>query len=125
MNLIEIAKEARKIVEKNLNATDINLDICKKIYYYIQNIDNLNEKEIADLDAIIKENSVETVHLADIYIIGSRKTALKKRLNRIKPFKVSKLDSRVYEARGDILKLANTNRKREIRVKKITYAKNA
>ncbi|MBR2840430.1 MAG: hypothetical protein IKF01_01005 [Bacilli bacterium] len=124
-NLIKKAKEVNEALKNYVASDDVDMTLCEKIFEYVQNIENLNEKEILELDKFIEENSFDEVHLANIYLVGLSDEILKKRLNRMRPFRASKTPSNIYEARGDIERLnkAKVDKEIKLNVKRKTYVK--
>lgn len=123
--IIKKAKEANKAFKNYVANGKVDMSLCEKIFEYVQNIENLKEKEILELDKFIEDNSFDEVHLANIYLVGLSDEILKKRLIRMRPFRASKTPSNIYEARGDIEKLNNAKVDKEIKinVKRKTYVK--
>lgn len=126
-NIIKKAKETNEALKNYLMNKNADINVCQRIYDYIQRIENLTDKEIKELDLFISNNLVDEVHLADIYTFNKDKKTIKKRFNRMKPYKLSKSNSRVYELRGNVNVLMYSKPNREIRVKVLrkTYAKGA
>ena len=124
-NLIKKAKEVNEALKNYVASDDVDMTLCEKIFEYVQNIENLNEKEILELDKFIEENSFDEVHLANIYLVGLSDEILKKRLNRMRPFRASKTPSNIYEVRGDIERLnkAKVDKEIKLNVKRKTYVK--
>lgn len=124
-NLIKKAKEVNEALKNYVSSDKVDMTLCEKIFEYVQNIEKLDKEELLELDKFIEENSFDEVHLANIYLVGLSDEILKKRLNRMRPFKASKTPSNIYEARGDIERLNKTKADKEIKlnVKRKTYVK--
>lgn len=121
-NVIDYAKEASKAFKTYIsNNQNIDINLCQKIYNYIQNIEYITKTEKKELDIFINENSFDIIHLANIYTNPERKKTLKKQLMRMIPINVSKSNKRIYEARGNISSLININNKKAIKIKRKTY----
>lgn len=125
MNELKKVREVKEAFKNYLSNNMVDMSVCGKIHEYVKNIENLTEEESLELDNFISDNLFDEIHLANIYNIGHSKDFLKKRFKRMHPFKISKYNRRIYEARGDIVKFTNNVVEREIRVKvkRKTYAK--
>lgn len=122
--IISYARDAAEAFKYYVSINGID-ECSKKMYQFIQNINNLSDEDKVDLDLFISENTVDVKHLADItYISESRQEGIFNSLMRMKPFKVSKPEQRFCEARGNGLQIVKSNTKETVKVFKRTYPKN-
>lgn len=122
-NIIEYAKSAKEAFKAYVDKNEIDYELCKKMYDYIQNIKTLNTEEKEELDDFINENKVNIVHLGNIYSFN--KKTLKKQLIRMIPLTTSKPNGRIYKANGNFSAFATENIKNPIKIIKKTYPKKA
>ena len=112
---LKIIKEAYNNYISNEN---IDINVCQRIYNYIQNIEYLSKEEQLDLDNFINENRVQEIHLANIYLDSKIKNKLEKQLKKMKPYKyVSKVNDRIYEAKGNFNEYVGQKPVKQMKVK--------
>ncbi len=122
-NIIEYIKNAKTAFQTYIDKDDIDYNLCKKIYDYIQNAENLNDNEKNELDEFINENTIRIINIANIYTNPENKKTLKKQFIKMMPLTIAKPDSRIYKANGNFSSLNSQNIKRPIKIK--TYPKKA
>lgn len=122
-NIIEYIKNAKTAFQTYIDKDDIDYNLCKKIYDYIQNAENLNDNEKNELDEFINENTIRIINIANIYTNPENKKTLKKQFIKMMPLTIAKPDSRIYKASGNFSSLNSQNIKRPIKIK--TYPKKA
>ena len=125
-NIVLYAKEAKKAYEKYASIHGIDA-VSNRIYDLIQTIELLNEEDKKYLDKFIDENTVNKLHLADVTFINSAgKKGTLKTLYRIYPFKYSKTDGKVFEARENSFSfIKQQNNRKSIKVYQKVYPKTA
>ncbi len=124
-NIILFAKEAKMAYESYISTNGID-EVSDKIYDLIQNIESLNKEDNNCLNKFIADNTVNELHLADVTYIGAlgEKSTFDS-LNRMRPFKLSETDARVFEARENSFKFLQVNNTKSIKVYQKAYPKAA
>lgn len=114
-NTIEFAKKAREAYINYISTKSFNTPVCKKISNYINNIEDLSAEEEKELIEFINTNTINTEHVADIYIPDDNKRSVKAKFKRIIPMKLSKPSGKIYKAKGNFKNLIKQNNVVKIR----------
>lgn len=123
-NIVLYAKTAKKAYERYVSTNGINT-VSNKIYELIQTIESLNKEDKKYLDRFIAENTAKELHLADVTFISDLgKKGTFESLYRMYPFKYSKTDGKVFEARDNTFKfIKRQGNKKSIKVYQKAYQK--
>lgn len=114
-DIIEFAIKAREAFINYISSKSFNIELCKRISNYINNIDSLTEEEEKELIEFINANTINTEHVADIYLPEEDKRSVKSKFRRLIPMKLSKSPARIYKATGNFRSLAKQNNMVKIR----------
>ena len=117
-DIINYAKTAKEAYINYISTNTYDINLCKEISEYINNIDSLTKKHSDKLTEFINANTTQTKDLADLYVPDNY--PLRDKFKRIIPMKLSKPISRIYKAKGNFNSLIATKGKIKIR-KKIQY----
>ena len=100
-NKLSYLKSVRNALETyNEENSSIDYSLIQKIYDYTNNLENLDKKELQELDKFITENTISIHHLANIYLDKKGEENLNNMLVKIIPLQVTKPQCNIKLIKG-------------------------
>ena len=100
-NKLSYLKSIRNALETyNEENSSIDYSLIQKIYDYTNNLENLDKKELQELDKFITENTISIHHLANIYLDKKGEENLNNLLIKIIPLQVTKPQCNIKLIKG-------------------------
>lgn len=100
-NKLSYLKSIRNALETyNEENSSIDYSLIQKIYDYTNNLENLDKKELQELDKFITENTISIHHLANIYLDKKGEENLNNLLVKIIPLQVTKPQCNIRIIKG-------------------------
>lgn len=100
-NKLSYLKSIRNALETyNEENSSIDYSLIQKIYDYTSNLENLDKKELQELDKFITENTISIHHLANIYLDKKGEENLNNMLVKIIPLQVTKPQCNIKLIKG-------------------------
>lgn len=100
-NKLSYLKSIRNALETyNEENSSIDYSLIQKIYDYTNNLENLDKKELQELDKFITENTISIHHLANIYLDKKGEENLNNLLVKIIPLQVTKPQCNIKLIKG-------------------------
>ena len=100
-NKLSYLKSIRNALETyNEENSSIDYSLIQKIYDYTNNLENLDKKELQELDKFITENTISIHHLANIYLDKKGEENLNNMLVKIIPLQVTKPQCNIKLIKG-------------------------
>ncbi len=100
-NKLSYLKSIRNALETyNEENSSIDYSLIQKIYDYTNNLENLDKKELQELDKFITENTISIHHLANIYLDKKGEENLNNMLVKIIPLQVTKPQCNIRIIKG-------------------------
>ena len=101
INKLSYLKSIRNALETyNEENSSIDYSLIQKIYDYTNNLENLDKKELQELDKFITENTISIHHLANIYLDKKGEENLNNMLVKIIPLQVTKPQCNIKLIKG-------------------------